>query len=90
MLADPNVAAYTSGEGAPGAGKAVVISGKDGSVLRTITHTVAGENFGVDALGIGDVTGDGLTDFFVTAAGISFTGAAPGTAYVVAGLDHRR
>lgn len=43
-----------------------------------------GENFGVDALAIGD----DAADFLVAAAGLSFTGAAPGTAYVVAGIDH--
>ncbi len=85
--ADLIIAAYTSSEGAPSAGKATVFSGDDGSVLRTITHTVAQDDFGVDALSVGDVTGDGLPDFLVTAAGPSFNLGLPGTSYVVAGID---
>jgi hypothetical protein len=84
--ADLIVAAYTSSAAAPFAGKAYVYSGRDGSVLRTITSTIAGENFGVDALGVGDVDGDGLTDFLVTAVGFSFAGTDPGVAYVVKGV----
>ncbi len=77
------VAAYTSSAGAPGAGKAYVISGADGTTLRTITSTIAGDNFGVDALGLGDVDGDGLTDYLVTADNASLDG----TAYVIKGTD---
>lgn len=82
------VAAYTSSAGAPFAGKAYVYSGADGAVLQTITATVANDNFGVDALGVGDVDGDGLTDFLITSVGLSFAGTAPGSAYVVAGIPH--
>lgn len=85
--ADLIVAAYTSSAGAPAAGKAYVISGSDGSTLRTITDTIAGENFGVDALGLGDIDGDGLTDYLVTAVGLSFAGTDPGRAYVIVGTD---
>jgi hypothetical protein len=85
--ADLIVAAYTSSAGAPFAGKAYVISGADGSTLRTITDTIANENFGVDALGVGDVDGDGLTDYLVTAVGLSFAGVEPGRAYVIKGTD---
>ena len=79
------IAAYTSSIGAPTAGRAYVVSGADGSTLRTITSTVVGDNFGVDALALGDVDGDGLTDFVVTSVGLSFFGLAPGTTYVIAG-----
>lgn len=85
--ADLIVASYTSSDGAPFAGEAHVISGRDGTTLRTITDTIANENFGVDALGLGDVNGDGLTDFLVTAVGLSFAGTDPGRAYVIAGTD---
>jgi hypothetical protein len=83
--ADLIIAAYTSSDGAPQAGKASVYSGRDGTVLQTMTATIEGDNFGVDALGVGDVDGDGKTDFLVTAVGLSFAGVAPGTAYVVRG-----
>jgi len=85
--ADLIVAAYTSSAGAPFAGKAYVISGADGTTLRTITSTVAGDNFGVDALGLGDVDGDGFTDYLVTAAGGAFAGTDNGRAYVIRGTD---
>lgn len=79
------IAGYTSSAGADEAGQATVYSGRDGTVLQVITSTTAGENFGVDALGLGDVDGDGRTDFLVTAVGLAFEGTAPGTAYLVAG-----
>lgn len=79
------IAAYTSSAAAEFAGKAYVYSGADGSVLRTITATVPNDNFGVDALGMGDVNADGLTDYLVTSVGLSFAGVAPGSASIIAG-----
>lgn len=79
------IAGYTSSAGASEAGQATVYSGRTGEVLQVITSTTPGENFGVDALGVGDVDGDGRTDFLVTAVGLAFDGVAPGTAYLVAG-----
>lgn len=64
-------AAYTSSAGAPFGGKAYVYSGQDGTVLRTMTGTVAGVGLGVDALAVGDVNGDGLTDYLLTGFGIA-------------------
>lgn len=66
--ADLAVGAYVSSAGGPGAGRVYIFSGADGSVLRTITSTRAGENFGYDAIGVGDLDGDGKIDFFVGAA----------------------
>ncbi len=85
--ADLIVASYTSSAGAPFAGRALVISGADGSTLRTITSTIANDNFGVDALGMGDADGDGFTDFVVTAVGQAFAGTGPGVVYVVKGSE---
>lgn len=78
--ADLIVAAYTSSAGAPFGGRAYVISGRNGQTLRTITSAVAGELLGVDALGIGDINGDGRTDFIVTGFGTTL-----GHVYVVSG-----
>ncbi|HKJ56840.1 MAG TPA: FG-GAP-like repeat-containing protein [Nitriliruptoraceae bacterium] len=83
--ADLIVGGYRSNAGAPFAGKAWVRSGRTGEVLQEITSTTAGELFGVDALGLGDVDGDGMTDFVVTAVGASFAGTGAGTVYVIAG-----
>jgi hypothetical protein len=45
-----------------------IFSGKDGSVLSTITSTTPNEQFGFDAVGIGDVNRDGIPDALVAAA----------------------
>jgi hypothetical protein len=79
------VAAYTNSDGASQAGKTLLYSGRSGALLRTFTANVAGDNFGVDALGIGDVNADSLPDFLVTSVGLSFAGTAPGSATFIAG-----
>lgn len=80
--ADMIMASWASNVGATGAGKAFIYSGIDGSIMHTYTHTVAGANFGFDANGMGDVDGDGVYDFLVTAA--SDLGSR-GRAYVITG-----
>jgi hypothetical protein len=75
-FADLFLAAYTSSAGAPSGGRAYLVSGRNGRTLRTITGAVAGASVGVDAIGLGDVNGDGMTDLLLT----TFNNA-----YVVAG-----
>ena len=65
---DVIVGSYSSNAGATNAGRVQIFSGKDGSVLRTITSTTTNEQFGFDATGIGDVNGDGTPDALVAAA----------------------
>ena len=79
------IAAYTNSDGAPAGGKAYLHSGMDGSVLRTITGRIANDNLGVDALSVGDIDGDGLTDYLLTSVGNSFAGIDVGRAYIVNG-----
>ncbi|MEM9555425.1 MAG: hypothetical protein AAGC60_14310 [Acidobacteriota bacterium] len=79
------VAGYLNSDSAPQAGKAYIISGRSGAVLRTITATVAGDSFGVDAIATGDIDDDGEIDFLVTSVGLSFAGQDIGRAFLLAG-----
>ncbi|MHC4976151.1 MAG: FG-GAP-like repeat-containing protein, partial [Planctomycetota bacterium] len=65
---DLAVGAYTASNGDSIAGRVVIFSGRDGSVLRTITSTSPFEQLGFDCVGIGDVNGDGAPDYLVSAA----------------------
>jgi hypothetical protein len=62
------IGSFSSNAGATNAGRVQIFSGKDGSVLRTITSTTENEELGFDAVGIGDVNRDGIPDALVTAA----------------------
>ena len=77
-VTDIAVGVYTSSAGGPFAGGVVLLSGRDGHRLRTITSSTAGEDFGFDAVGIGDVNNDGQPDLLASAA----SGAS---VYVIAG-----
>jgi hypothetical protein len=79
------VGAWQNGEHAPSAGKVYVYSGKDGSVLRTLTGTVPGDTFGFDATGMGDVDGDGVPDYVITSAWSDDRGPQTGRTYVISG-----
>jgi VCBS repeat protein len=67
-IPDVIVGSYTSNDGGEQAGKAQIFSGADGSLLRSMTSTTPLENFGFDAVGLGDTNGDGLPDLLVSAA----------------------
>ena len=84
-FADLVIGAWTSGDAAAGGGKAYLISGKDYSTLRTWTCNVAGEAFGFDTAGMGDVDGDGALDFLITGAYSPVHGNQTGRVYVLAG-----
>lgn len=79
------IGAYTNSSAAPQAGRTYLFSGKTGAVLRTMTSSIAGEGSGYDAVGIGDVNGDGAIDFLITAATHPEKGANTGRTYVIAG-----
>ena len=61
---------YTSSDGAAQAGKVQIFSGATGRPMRTITSTTAGENLGFDAVGVGDVNGNGSLDYLLSAASL--------------------
>jgi len=62
-------ASYTYANGS-NVGKGYLRSGLDGSILRTMTGTVAEAYLGVDALAVGDVNHDGKIDFMLTGFGV--------------------
>jgi hypothetical protein len=59
---------YSSSEGAGQGGRVSVHSGASGLELRRLTGTVAGEQLGFDAVGVGDVDGDGRADLALSSA----------------------
>lgn len=65
---DIAVGSYTDSAGAANAGRVDIYSGRTGRLIRTYISTVANEEFGFDAVGVGDVTGDGRPELLVSAA----------------------
>ena len=52
--------------GAPNSGRATIVSGADGSTIRTV-YGSSTDRFGSSVAGVGDVNGDGVDDFAVGA-----------------------
>ena len=71
-------------------GRVQVLSGRDGHVLQTVTGRVPGETLGFDAVGVGDIDGDGITDFLITSAWSMVNGIRSGRVYIVAGTTAGR
>jgi hypothetical protein len=65
------VAAWAYGQGTDDTdvGKAYLVSGRRGNIIRTMTGTNPYEYVGVDAMAVGDVNGDTLTDYVLTGWG---------------------
>jgi hypothetical protein len=64
-------------------GRAILYSGKDGSVLKTYTCKTPGDTFGFDAVGLGDVDGDGSDDLLITSGWSSVHGFHSGRVFIV-------
>ncbi|HEX6316573.1 MAG TPA: FG-GAP-like repeat-containing protein [Gemmatimonadaceae bacterium] len=79
------VGAWQYSVAAPSGGKIYVYSGRDGTLLRSITGRVPGETLGFDATGAGDVDGDGTNDFLVTSSWSNIRGFRSGRMYVISG-----
>jgi len=83
--ADLLIGAWQCREAAPSGGKCYLYSGKSGAVLRAWVCTLAGETFGFDTTGMGDVDGDGAIDFLITNAWSGVAGKQSGRAFLLAG-----
>ncbi len=83
--ADLIVGAWQHASAAPSGGRCTLHSGQDGSVLATYTCQELNDTFGFDAVGIGDVDGDGGIDFLITSAWADAKGPRTGRVFIVAG-----
>jgi len=64
-------------------GRASLFSGRDGRLLKTYTCRIPGDTFGFDAVGMGDVDGDGTLDFLITSAWSGIHGFHSGRMFIV-------
>ncbi len=85
-VTDLVVGSWESDVGALNGGQVDILSGIDGSRLRTITSNRAGVNLAGSAAGVGTVDLDGIPDFAIGANGDS---ASTGVVYLIRSRDHR-
>jgi hypothetical protein len=83
--ADLLIGAWQYSAVAPSGGRIYLYSGRDGSVLQTITGRIPGETLGFDATGAGDVDGDGVIDFLVTSTWSNVKGFRSGRMFIISG-----
>lgn len=81
--ADLIVGAWQYAGAAISGGRAYLYSGKDGRLLRTYTCRTPGDTFGFDAVTMGDVDGDGASDFLITSAWSGVSGYRSGRVFIV-------
>lgn len=76
--------------GAPfvGAGRAIVYSGVDGSIIHTFTGDTSGDQFGYRVNGGGDFNGDGIDDVIIGARFNDAGGLNSGRAYIYSGVTN--
>ena len=86
--ADLIVGAWQYGKAAISGGRAYLHSGKDGRLIRTFTCRTPGDTFGFDAVGMGDVDGDGSADLLITSGWSGVNGHHAGRVFLISsGVD---
>ena len=65
------------------AGRAYLYSGGSGALLKTYTCRTAGDTLGFDAVGLGDVDGDGNVDLLITSGWSAVHGHHSGRVFVI-------
>ncbi len=83
--ADLIVGAWQNSDSAASGGKAYLYSMKSRRPLKALTCKAAGDTFGFDSTGIGDVNGDGAPDFLITSAYSTVKGPQTGRVFVISG-----
>lgn len=81
--ADLIVGAWQYSGAAVSGGRAYLYSGRDGHLLKTFTCRTPGDTFGFDAVGMGDVDGDGTFDLLITSAWSGVHGYHSGRMFVL-------
>lgn len=81
--ADLIVGAWQYGKVATSGGRAYLYSGRSGKLIRTYTCRTPGDTFGFDAVGLGDVDGDGTVDLLITSGWSGVHGHHSGRVFVL-------
>jgi hypothetical protein len=77
------VGAWQYGQVALSAGRAYLYSGKDGRLIKTFTCRTPGDTFGFDAVGLGDIDGDGTADLLITSGWSGVNGHHSGRVFII-------
>ena len=89
-IPDLIIGAWQYSKDANSAGRAYLHSGKDGRLLKTYTCRIPGDTFGFDAVGMGDIDGDGAVDLLVTSAWSGVHGFHSGRVFLISSGIVRR
>ncbi|HEY0745846.1 MAG TPA: FG-GAP-like repeat-containing protein, partial [Steroidobacteraceae bacterium] len=81
--ADLIVGAWQYAGAAISGGRAYLYSGKDGRLVKTFTCKTPGDTFGFDAVGLGDVDGDGTADLLITSGWSGVAGYHSGRVFII-------
>ena len=77
------VGAWQFAGAAASAGRASLYSGKNGKLIKTYTCRTPGDTFGFDAVGMGDVDGDGTVDLLITSGWSGVKGFHSGRVFLI-------